>query len=1128
MGNNLQKYLTMLSKQFTYAFLLQLFLCTALLANTENAQRNSIKEVRVSLNSAEQSLDQFLKQMESKMDFNLTYTDNLVDLKQPIEVVENNKSLPDVLVAVSMRTNLNSVMVNENTHLKVEMGNSEDKAVKVISQADIIVKGVVKDKSGEPFPGVTVLVKGTSIGAATDLGGRYTLTVPEGATLVFSFVGFTTQEFIVGNQSTIDVTLNEDETSLDEVVVVGYGTQKQRDVTGSIATINMARLEDNPSGQASQRLQGQLAGVQINQSSGIPGQGLSIRIRGAASINAGNNPLYVIDGFPVNGGLETLNPNEIENISVLKGSSASALYGSRASNGVVLITTKKALKDQTIVKINVNAGVSEVPQKGRADLMNSKEFLAHSKAFWEDKIRYEGYTGGVPELYQNPEAWTGPDTDWFDVLLQTAYRKSYNVSLLSNKGKFSSSTIVGYFKEDGAVINSGYKRYSIRNNNEYEINDNIRVGFNVAPTYQISNNLNAVDGGQFNMVYAATVTPPIFSPDETNPDGSPVLSFSGPGLFTFPNWKKTAREQTNTSKEFRVLSSMYAEVDFLKNFQFRSSVSVDFNNRTGRTFFPSTIGPIIWNSPPRLATGSYGTSNSILWLTENNLSFTKTYATNHNINALVGYSAQAFNAENSRMQGNQFSDDLVPWLDAAANLTAWGNGLQEWSLLSMYGRLNYDYKYKYLLSLSFRRDGSSRFGAANRWANFPSVSAGWIISDENFAEEWSVVNFLKLRAEYGESGNFNIGNYSQFGNLLPRNYVFGSTLAAGRSQSSIGNNNLTWETTSGTGIGVDLEVFKNRVAFTYDYYNKSTKGLLFQIDIPWASGFPNIQDNIGEFHFWGHEFALNTKNFVGDFKWNTNINFSLNRNKVIKLGTNDAPIGANDFWSGNTNRTVVGHPIGMFYGFVTDGVYMTQEEFATQPKHSSSAVGSERYKDLNGDGILNGDDRTFIGNPNADFNYGITNSFSYKNWDMNIVIIGAQGGDRIRTILEWSQILEGNFNVEKYVGDRWRSIENPGAGRIGRTLSGTTEFNDTAQSGFVEDASYLSINNILLGYTLPKIKNVGNARVFVSAQNALLLTNYGGPNPQASRMGLNGLREGIDDSGYPIARTFTVGMDFTF
>jgi TonB-linked SusC/RagA family outer membrane protein len=1125
MKNNLQRQLIMLSKRLMYAFLFQLFLCTVLLASTGKAQHKSIKEVKVSLNLMEQSLDHLFKQVESKSDFKFTYTDNLVDLKQPITVVENNKSLYDVLVAISMQTKLNFVQVNENIHVKARTGNSEDKAVKVILKADINVRGVVKDKSGEPFPGVTVLVKGTTTGAATGLDGSYALTAPEGATLVFSFIGFETQEISIGNQSTIDVTLNEDETSLSEVVVVGYGTQLEREVTGSVATFEAKQLQDLPVGQFTQKLQGRLAGVQISQATGTPGGGMAIRIRGAASINAGNNPLFVVDGFPIVGDINNINPNEIESFSVLKGASAAALYGSRAANGVVLITTKQAKSGQNSVELNVIKGFTQVPERGKYKLMNAKEFLADRKAIYEDKIKYEGFTGGIPALYQNPESWTGPDTDWYEELLQGGTQDSYNLSFLSSKDNFSSATTLGYFEEKGVVLNTGFNRFSFRTNNEYKINENMRVGVNVAPTYQTSKN-QATDG-YYEVLYAAIITPPIFSPDDVDANGNQKVSFTGPGLFTFPNWKKTVLETENKTVNLRLLTNAYFEANFLSNFTFKSSVAVDLGARRNKVFNSSTTGGI-FSPPPKPATGSYSTQTYDSWLTENTLNYKKTFK-DHSLDVIVGYSAQKYSTENNSLTGTNYADDQVSWIDAAA--TRYGsNNISEWSLLSGFSRLNYNFKGKYLLSVSARRDGSSRFGAENKWGNFPAVSAGWILSDEGFAKNWSIVNFLKLRAEYGSAGNFNIGNYSQFGNIASTNYVFNNSLVQGRSPITLGNSFLTWETTVGYDLGIDIGLLDDRISLVLDFYDKSTKNMLYQVDIPTGAGFSNIQDNIGEFHFWGYEFGVNARVIQKDlFTWNSDFNISFNRNKVIQLGTNNVPLGGIGDYSSTIWKTEVGYPIGQFYGYVFDGIYKTQEEFNSQPKHVTSRLGTIRFKDINGDGKITADDKTYIGNPNPKFFFGFNNSFTYRNFDMSISMAGSYGGKMYYSISEWSETLEGIFNVEKYMVDRWRSVENPGKGIIGRSLSGTTAFPRSTQDRLALDASHLTIKNISIGYRLPQInKYLKSARIFASIQQALVLTKYAGPNPEASWQGLNGLREGVDVSPYPMPRTYALGVNFNF
>lgn len=1122
----------LLYKVASYSFfglISQFILVTLCLAHTVDAQESkSVHEVIIDVAYDNVSLMNVFSDIEAKTDFVFTYDNKDSFLVEKYSKSSGKSSVAEVLKDISRSSKLIFQQINNNISIRRQDEKKGEKPAIIIGQA-VSVSGTVTSKAdGTAVPGVNVIVKGTNTGTVTDIDGKYNINVPsENDILIFSSIGYTIQEIPVNGRAIIDIQLLEDIQSLEEIVVIGYGTQKQREVTGSISTLEAKQLEDQPVGQIAQKLQGRIPGVQINQASGTPGGGMAIRIRGAASINAGNSPLYVIDGFPIVGDINNINPNEIESFSVLKGASAAALYGSRAANGVVLITTKRAKNGQTQIQFNATYGRANVPQKGRADMMNAKEFLQYKKEFFEDKIRYEGYTGGIPEIYQNPDAYTGENTDWYDELLQTGIQNSYNLSFLSGKDKFNSATTIGYYKEDGTVINSGYKRYSLRSNNEYQVNDFIHVGVNVAPTYQSSENQQTGGTHGSNYLYGALITPAIFSPDDRNEDGTEKLNFTAPSLFTFPNWKKSMSDRINLTSSIRLLSNAYAEIDFLENFHFKSSLSLDLGSFKHRFFNPSTAGDI-FAPPPKMATGSYTTNLYNSWLTENTINFDKTISENHHVNALIGYSAQKFSQENNSLTGTDFPDDAISWIDAAAIRNGSSN-ITEWSLLSMYSRVNYNFKGKYLISASIRRDGSSRFGSENRWGTFPSISAGWIITDEGFAENWNTLSYLKIRAEYGESGNFNIGNYNQFGNISSTNYVFGDQLVQGRSPVSIGNSQLTWETTRGMDVGLDLGFFDDRVSLTFDYYDKTTSDMLYQIDIPNGAGFSNIQDNIGEFHFWGYEFGASTINFVGDFRWNTDFNVSINRNEVIQLGTNNTPIGGIGNYSNTIWRTEVGRPIGQFYGYVFDGIYMTQEEFDSQPKHLTSAVGTMRMKDVNGDGVINTDDKTYIGNPNPKFIFGINNSLYYKNFDLNIVMAGAYGGQMYYALAEWSETLEGAFNVEKHVKDRWRSLENPGAGIVGRTLSGTTEFPRNVQSRLVLDASYLTVKNITLGYTLPKLSEfVNKLRVFASVQQALVLTNYKGSSPEASLNGLNGLQEGVDFNPYPVPRTVALGLNLNF
>ncbi len=992
------------------------------------------------------------------------------------------------------------------------------------------ISGRVTDTDGLPLIGATVEIKGTTSATKTDESGNFSLDVASGQTLIISFIGYQSREVQVENLSApLTIQLIADDALLDEVVVVSYGTQKKREITGAISDIDADKLKDQPVGQLLNKLQGRLAGVQINQTSGTPGQGMSIKIRGAASIGAGNNPLYVIDGVPIVGGafgIGNINPNEVENISVLKDASAASLYGSRAANGVVLITTKKAKAGQTTVTLSALYGLTNVPQKGRPDLMNAEEWVQFQKEIYEDKAQYEGYTGGVPEIYQDPSVYRNKSTDWYDALLKQGKSSDYSLSIATNKDKFSSALTAGYFKQDGVLLNTDYSRFSLRSNNEYAINDYIKVGTNISATRQSFQSFNT-DGG-YQILFSAFVTPPIFSPFDTDENGNVKTSFSAPGILTQPNWHRTLTERIERTHTNGLLTNSYLEVNFLKDFRFKSTFGVELEDWRNRSWRPSTASGDVFAPPPTPGAAGYNSTSDISWVWENNVTYQKTFAESHQVEVLVGYSAQRFRREYNVAGGSNFSDDLIPWISGGPPQFRTANsGTTQWSLLGQYARLNYNFKGKYLLNAAMRRDGSSRFGVDNRWGGFPSLSLGWIVTEEDFAQNWGAFNYLKLRAGYGVTGNFNIGDFLQYPNIGQDNYPINQHITIGRPIAALGNSLLTWETTKGINVGTDMGFFNDRISFSFDYYNKVTEGLLYNLEVPASSGFGSVMSNIGEFNLWGYEFALSTKNLQGKLNWTTDINVSINRNKVVQLGANNTPIGGiNEY--GDSWKTEVGRPMGQFWGYVYDGIYMTETEFESQPKGINSMVGTVRFKDLNGDGIINADDRTYIGNPNPKFVFGINNTLTYKNFDFNIVASGAVGGDIFDGKAEWLELIDGLFNTYSYVKDRWRSPENPGAGIIGRTSPGsTTGEHRKDNSRYVHDGTFLTIKNIALGYTYPKpFKSISSLRAFISVQQALVFSSYA--NPEVSDNGLNGLSEGKDAAAYPIPRIFSMGLNINF
>ncbi len=986
------------------------------------------------------------------------------------------------------------------------------------------------------LPGVNVVEKGTTNGVVTDFEGEYSITVSgDNATLVFTYVGFAKQEVPVNGKSQIDVAMAEDATALDEVVLVGYGTQIKRQVTGAVQTIDAQELADIPVSQVTQKLQGKLAGVQINQTTGKPGQGVSVRIRGQLSVSGGSDPLYVVDGFPITGGIGAINPDEIEDISVLKDAASTSLYGSRAANGVVLITTKTGVPGETNISFNTSTGIQKVPERGRIDMMDAVEFAQFKKEYYQDQ------GDPVPEIFQNPAQYEGKTNDWYGALLRTAPVQNYNLTITSNKEKLRSSVVAGFFKQDGVVINSDYRRYSLRANLDYRFSDKVRIGLNVAPSY-IKDNTPRSDGERgtgilFNALHTWPIMP-IYNPDGTLTEFNRFPAETG-NIFSYANWVTSAKQIVNETKDVNLLTNAFLEYEPIDGLVIKTSLNAELYNSRFEYFSPTTATSSINVPIPTTSQAVWQDTNDFSWLNENLATYTRSFG-EHNFQLLGGFTFQKFRRDLNRVAANNFADDRLPTIQGAANIDRGGtyDRVQEWSLVSFLSRLTYDYKGKYLFTASVRSDGSSRFGSENRWGTFPSVSAGWIISDENFMESVEPVSLFKIRASYGVTGNNNIGNYTQYA-LIDNtvNAVFGNDLAPGSAVTSLANPNLGWETTKQFDVGLDLSLFNDRISFLYDYYTKNTTNLLYNVQVPQESGFTNFSDNIGEIHFWGHEFALNTINTTGKFQWTTNANISFNRNKVVALAEGI------DRVYGRFHITKVGEPFGQFYGHLSDGVYLNQQDLDNSPQvPGRSTVGSIKLLDLNGDGIItNGgdnDDRAIMGSPFPDFTYGITNTIKYGNFDFSVVGTGSQGNQLLIRHLYSTANLDGVFNLVDRVKYRFRSPENPGRGFFGTTVGGgnvTGIERDWINDRFVADASYFTVRNITLGYTLDGVDRFfKSARLYASIQNVYIFTKYwGGPNPEISvqpdGQGDGGnLSQGVDISGYPVPRIFSIGLNLHF
>jgi TonB-linked SusC/RagA family outer membrane protein len=1000
----------------------------------------------------------------------------------------------------------------------------------------VTITGKVIDEDNQSLPGVNVLFKGSSSGTITDMEGKYSLSVPDAnGTLVFSYIGYTTQEVPLNGRTTINVTLAADIKALSEVVVVGYGSQLKKEVTGSVQTVNAAELKDIPVSTVAQKLQGRLAGVQINQTTGKPGQGMNVRIRGQLSVTGGSDPLYVVDGFPITGNLNAINPDEIEDITILKDAASTSLYGSRAANGVVLITTKKGKAGQTNVSFNTFAGLQKVPMKGRIDMMNAEEFAQFKKEYYEDAGQ------PVPEIFQDPSQYRGKNNDWYDALLRTAPLQSYNLTVTSNTDKLNTALVAGIFNQQGVVLNNEYKRFSARLNMDYTISPKVKLGLNLAPNY-VFDNTPRTDGDRgTGILFNALHTWPVMPIYDENGELTKFNRFPANtgNIFAYPNWIRSANELVNETKQLNLLGNTYIQYQPFKGLVLKSTFNVQTLNQKFFFFNPSTATSAINTPIPTVASSIRENWDENTWLNENLATYSKSLG-DHNFELLGGFTNQRFRSDRSRIQADTYADDRLPTIQGAINVNRSGtnSGVEEWSLTSLLSRLTYNFKGKYLFTASVRGDGSSRFGANNRWGVFPSASVGWVLSDEAFFQAVPKVSFAKIRASYGVTGNNNIGNYTQYARINNTvNAVFGNNVAPGAAIVSLANPNLGWETTQQFDIGTDIGLFSDRIQLMYDYYTKKTTNLLYSVQIPQESGFSNFNDNIGEINFWGHEIALNTVNTDGKLRWTTNANISFNRNKVVALAEGI------DRVYGTFHITQVGKPFGQFYGHQAQGVYMNAEDLANSPQvPGRSTVGSIKLTDQNGDGIItNGgdfDDRVIIGNPFPKFTYGITNNFQFGKFDMSIVGSGSHGNQLLVRHLYSTANLDGVFNLVDGVKYRFRSPENPGKGFYGTTVGGgnvTGIERDWMNSRFIADASFFTIKNITLGYTIGEIaKFIQSARFYASVQQVYVFTKYwGGPNPETSAQG-NGqgdggnLSQGIDLSNYPVPRTYTIGVNVNF
>ena len=984
------------------------------------------------------------------------------------------------------------------------------------------VKGVVKDSHGEPLLGVNVIVKGTTLGTVTDIDENFLIAdVPAGSTLVVSYIGFKSQEIVVKGNTPLNIILEEDSEALDEVVVVGYGVQKKSDVTGALSSVKGEELTKLSIARADQALQGQMAGVMVQNSVTAPGESPVITIRGGNSLTGDNAPLVVIDGV-LGGDLSLVDPNDIASIEVLKDASSTSIYGSRGANGVIMVSTKRGQSGKPVVSYNGYVTVQQVAKK--MDMLNGPEMYDMLKEIEEN----------YPETAFRIPDWIDPnnlnDTDWQDEVFRTAPMTSHAISVSGGSDMTKYSLSGTYLMHQGIIKNSDFNRAGFRANIEQKLGKRVTVGalLNASRSNSSSasiNQMNGSDGG------GVTFTALGFSPlvpvyDE---DGN----FSGPLMDggQINNPVALLNDQVIDKVRSYFQGTAFLEWEIIDGLRFKTAWTYTLNQKQQKQF-TSGENLLSYKGQGYAYIQNQETTN---WLGENTLTYSKTFNNDHELNVVAGFTAEASDYFYNTSSGKGFDIESLGYWNiglADASLLSVGSGGNHTAIASWLGRVNYAYKGKYLASVSFRADGSSKFAKNNKWGYFPSAAVGWRISEEDFMKDISWIQNLKFRASYGETGSQAIDAYQSLASFSETSYVLNQSSAVALIPNRVPNPNLKWETTKQTDVGIDLSVLGGRISIVADYYYKKTVDLHYDKVLPYYTGYSTQTQNIGSKQNKGFEFTLNTQNLVGAFKWSTSLNIALNREKVLDLGgdeffyTNGSG-GALGSGFAETGIVKVGEPLGNFFGYVCDGIYQNEAEVAALPS-SSAAVGAIKYKDLDGDGEITTNDRTIIGNANPKFIFGIGNDFSYKNFDLSFMFQGTYGNDvanLLKATFGTAPSTNSVYNVFDYVyKDAWR-----GEG-TSNTQQALNQSSGPMSDRFIEDGSYLRLKNLTFGYTLPKSITskigIANLRFYISGQNLFTVTSYSGYDPEVNSQTGN-YNLGYDRGSYPSVRSYTFGLSLT-
>lgn len=1139
---NLTRYLPQsnrilnLGTAFTFLTAFQLY------AGTSYSQTTTLS---LSLKNA--TLEQAIDRIEEETGYSFLYADHVLDVSRVVNLEANNKDINLVLSRVFDNMNVDYKIVDKQIILSHKL-----ESIPLAQQQGHTVQGVVLDSNQEPVIGANVLVKGTTVGTITDIDGRFTLEVPDNAVLVVSYIGYLSTELVPGSKTDLTISLKEDSQNLDEVVVVGYGVSRKKDLTGAVSVLKIDDLKDTPVSSVDQMMQGKLSGVNVMPDN-MPGGGVAVRIRGFSTIR-NNDPLYIIDGVPVEGGINFLNPNDIESMQVLKDASSASIYGARAANGVVIISTKKGKEGTFRVNLDAYVGVQTSAKQMR--MLNAQEY---GDLLWQAQrndgkspvsdVYGSGETAVIPEFLDADHRLPSGDVDWVDEIMQKAMVQSYNLSLAKADKVSSHLFSLGYFNQDGLMKYTGFERISGRFNNEFKLfNDRLKIGENATLSHAWGTSVtnNAALGGMLYNAYKTVSITPVYDLDG-NFGSNPIADISNP-------LGELYRNKDNKDRTTRLFGNLFAELNILEGLYFKTNFGADYKNLYKRSF-KAKYNEL--NTQQPLSTLSTQNRWNFNWVFTNTLNYLRTFD-KHTIGALLGIETNRYQEEyfSASREGFASDDDNFHFLDAGDSGSQKNAGSAFTSkMMSYFGKIDYNFDNRYLFAATFRRDGSSKLGN-NKWGNFPAVSAGWRISSEPFYDIPAISN-MKVRIGWGQNGNSDIPAYSTIDSYMSNpnhsNYPIDgsqSSVTTGYTQTRYGNANLKWETTTQTNVGLDLGFLDNSLTVVLDWFNKDTKDLLWERPLIGTVGGTNqtVWDNVGKMRNRGFEAEVSyNKSINKDFGFNVAFNMSAIKNKMTELDGDVSYIGLPTSvihslnFDQEVSRSAIGQPIGSFYAYKEDGLFQSEAEIKSYTNNKGELLqpnakpGDIKFVDVNGDGVIDGNDRDYIGNPLPDVTAGLTLGVNFHNFDLSLFFQGMFGNDV--------------YDLTRYVGDFYNQSQYNKNSRVVNAWTPTNTNTDIPRvtmddpnnnirpsSYYVQDASFVRLKNMKIGYSVPqsilsKIK-FNSLYIYAQATNLFTITGYDGIDPEVGLQSYSSdyrnLDMGVDRGIYPLSRTFTFGVNVSF